>query len=499
MNIPLKSHIIFILVTFVSMNYAMELPGWLRRGPSAAQRAQEQRMAEQRQREQQAAIARLHTQGLTEADIDWLIQNRVDIINPLMNFGGLQGAHPAGFTVLATDITPMGSRLQHEAFFLLMIPSLLEAGHDINWMLRTMTLAHLCLEYNFMRALRLIVSYPEFDPNKFDRDEYEDMTVLMRAVWKNNLQAVRILVARDDIDLSLRSRRHDRQRGQTALEMAQARPNTNPEIIRLLQERARRPVAQQPRIAPVRGPAVVATAGSAGAPIIVPDRSPASPFRAPETPPAGPDWTEAHRRQAPWERQQEQKSTLLPALVGTSVFGAFLALIYNKFYGDSIRQTRLNNLVEAIATQDLSKTNEVLKELDDINVIYYGLTPLMVAAAVGDSGIVDAILAKNPNLDARATAEADKYLEKKPTKREGRTAVIFAAANGHEATVRKLLEHGADVHIRNRNGLSALDYAEKNYAQDKRDEDKSIIDLLKSYGAKPSALAEIMRESVKKG
>ena len=55
-----------------------------------------------------------------------------------------------------------------------------------------------------------------------------------------------------------------------------------------------------------------------------------------------------------------------------------------------------------------------------------------------------------------------------------RTALMIAVENGNDAAVRDLLEAGANVNVRDKEGQSALDLADGNVP---------VIKLLKQYGA----------------
>ena len=59
----------------------------------------------------------------------------------------------------------------------------------------------------------------------------------------------------------------------------------------------------------------------------------------------------------------------------------------------------------------------------------------------------------------------------------GRTALHGAAKSGHEKVVKLLLDKGANVNMKNRDGQTALDVAqEKGH--------KEIVKILKAHGAK---------------
>lgn len=74
-----------------------------------------------------------------------------------------------------------------------------------------------------------------------------------------------------------------------------------------------------------------------------------------------------------------------------------------------------------------------------------GWTPLHYAAAVGDEEIVNLLLSKKATVDALA-----------PNKT---TPLMMAARSGHTRTIRILLDHGADVRLRNEWDMSAIDFA----------------------------------------
>lgn len=89
-----------------------------------------------------------------------------------------------------------------------------------------------------------------------------------------------------------------------------------------------------------------------------------------------------------------------------------------------------------------------------------GLTPLIEAAKNGRLDIVKPLLAHSAEVDAR---EGDDILPGTldTSDAAAMTALMFAAVGGHGDVVRALLDAGADVTIRNNNGQTALEEAQK--------------------------------------
>jgi ankyrin repeat protein len=74
-----------------------------------------------------------------------------------------------------------------------------------------------------------------------------------------------------------------------------------------------------------------------------------------------------------------------------------------------------------------------------------GWAPLHYAAAAGDNEIVQMLLDKSAQLDARSP--------------NGTTPIMMAARGGHILTVKLLLDAGADATLKNQQGMTAIDFA----------------------------------------
>ena len=75
----------------------------------------------------------------------------------------------------------------------------------------------------------------------------------------------------------------------------------------------------------------------------------------------------------------------------------------------------------------------------------FGQTPLSFAAQGGHEAVVQQLLAQGADIEAKARA--------------GRTPLSFAAMRGHEAVVQQLLARGADIEAKDRAGRTPLSYA----------------------------------------
>lgn len=84
----------------------------------------------------------------------------------------------------------------------------------------------------------------------------------------------------------------------------------------------------------------------------------------------------------------------------------------------------------------------------DVEVNKHGWTALHYAAAIGDCDIIKLLLDKSAYIDAES-----------PNKT---TPIMMAAHTGQRAAVQLLMEAGADISLKNEQGLSAADFAANN-------------------------------------
>jgi ankyrin repeat protein len=103
----------------------------------------------------------------------------------------------------------------------------------------------------------------------------------------------------------------------------------------------------------------------------------------------------------------------------------------------------------------------LLEEGGDVNKSdINGRTPLIFAASGPFPETVELLL--QADSDPNATDSE-----------EGWSALMFAAAEGHRDVVQKLLEYGADVSLKDKDGDTAIDFASNNNQTD-------VVELLKS-------------------
>lgn len=79
-----------------------------------------------------------------------------------------------------------------------------------------------------------------------------------------------------------------------------------------------------------------------------------------------------------------------------------------------------------------------------------GWTPLHYAAAAGDDGIAATLLERGARIDARSPAASGSF-----------TPLMMAVREGHEDSALFLVDRGADVRLKNGEGLTAAQIAER--------------------------------------
>ena len=160
-------------------------------------------------------------------------------------------------------------------------------------------------------------------------------------------------------------------------------------------------------------------------------------------------------------------------LIGVFVFGKA-----NRTEQGTYRADLNERLVKAVMDGDTAAVVESLSEGADVNAQgrYSGWTPLFLAARKGETDLVNFLLSHGADVNVKsslrnrtAIMEAVRNRSVETVKAlltanpdvdavdwEGYTGLMFAAVSGQRDIVDVLLNHGADVNVKNKVGSSAL-------------------------------------------
>ena len=121
---------------------------------------------------------------------------------------------------------------------------------------------------------------------------------------------------------------------------------------------------------------------------------------------------------------------------------------------DSSNSYGVTPLALASGNGNAAIIDQLLKAGADPNrAVRAGETPLMLAARTGNTDAVTVILNAGAAIDAKETWN-------------GQTALMWAAAAGHAAVVRTLIDRRADIHVRSNSGATALLFAARHGSLD---------------------------------
>jgi len=146
-----------------------------------------------------------------------------------------------------------------------------------------------------------------------------------------------------------------------------------------------------------------------------------------------------------------------------------VALAYPYFDFNDTEKQKVSNLMSTLLAQLYNKLNDLPEQLKSL---YKGCNEGKQRAALRELKTMSSLIVKDLD-DVFIVIDA---LDECPKDGDRTTALYWAAGNGHEAVVRLLLEHHADVNAKDSDGATAL-YEAARYGHE------AVVRLLLEYHA----------------
>jgi ankyrin repeat protein len=165
---------------------------------------------------------------------------------------------------------------------------------------------------------------------------------------------------------------------------------------------------------------------------------------------------------------------------GAATVRALLAKGADVRSGDRVGSTALH---AAAAAGDLETVRLLIGEGADVNVpsmANIAFTPLMTAAMNRQTGVVKLLLSKGAKANAATPKDKPPMVKNGPIDLGGETALHLAAPYGPPELVKALLDAGADINVKNIQGMTPLMWAVASEYQN-----PEIIRMLLARGADP--------------
>ncbi len=159
--------------------------------------------------------------------------------------------------------------------------------------------------------------------------------------------------------------------------------------------------------------------------------------------------------------------TTVACILTVFISTGYSKLIITKVVGPGFANDINVNLIDAARTGNFYEVKRLILKGANVNVKgKWNWTPLIYAAANPSNykSICRLLILKGANVNVKGS-------------KDGLTALMLAALNGHSIIVRLLMDNGANVNARDKNGYTALTYAIYKDHQ-------NIVNILQNYGGK---------------